>query len=445
MDAWKARKADLSSRHVQRCVRQLLKNKALWEAFNLVLDIPGLQHGMRTSTLHKLISLKCDEQVIKYLGHIRTVWSRFVQDNDEAIKKFDATDVKELELRCPRYSADDKAKIQSELDGGRIFRNFSQDERQAIWAVVTSTDCIIPSLYTLFEDVKLLQACVESMKHIISPVKETFNMALRASLTQGRMESEISADEEARIALLIRDLWMIAMQNFRLLSQQLRGSPERLLAKVPPQRANEPKLARFARFADQSGFHSPEISILRELPSGQEEELADNLTATVVSDSVNATLRRCGLPTYATYEHDRWLLTAGFLHCDYSELNGRGRDVTSFFVLQSIYFAFFGRPPLITNQDSFPMHEQITRDLRQDSQSEPRSSNYTNRIELGTEIADDQGSTNEATPERDPNINANSPWNPARYSPNNYKAFWSITLPSLMLMLLLFPFLGSIA
>lgn len=61
MDAWKARKADLSSPHVQRCVRQLLKNRALWEAFNLVLDIPGLQNGMRTSTLHKLISLKCDE------------------------------------------------------------------------------------------------------------------------------------------------------------------------------------------------------------------------------------------------------------------------------------------------------------------------------------------------------------------------------------------------
>ncbi|KAH7137550.1 hypothetical protein EDB81DRAFT_656197 [Dactylonectria macrodidyma] len=272
-DAWKARKAGLSSPHVQRCVRQLLKNRALWEAFNLVLDIPGLQNGMRTSTLHKLISLKCDEQLMSYLRHIRTVWSRFVQDDDEAIKKFDATDVKELELRCPRYSAYDKAKIQMELEGGHIFRNFSQHERQAIWAIVTSTDCIIPSLYTFFEDVKLLQACVESMKYLISPVEETFNMALRASWTQGRMESEMSADEEARIDLLIRDLWMLTMQNFRLLSQQPRRSAERLLAKVPPQRANESKLARFARFADRSGFHSPEISILKELPPQQEEEL----------------------------------------------------------------------------------------------------------------------------------------------------------------------------
>lgn len=55
------------------------------------------------------------------------------------------------------------------------------------------------------------------------------------------------------------------------------------------------------------------------------------------------------------------------------------------------------------------MPEQITQALRQDSQSEPRSSSYTNRIELGTEIADDEDNTNEATPERDPNINTNSP------------------------------------
>ncbi|KAH7129616.1 hypothetical protein B0J13DRAFT_530392 [Dactylonectria estremocensis] len=55
------------------------------------------------------------------------------------------------------------------------------------------------------------------------------------------------------------------------------------------------------------------------------------------------------------------------------------------------------------------MHEQIMRDLRQDSQSKPRSSSYTNRIELGTVIAEDEDSTNEATPERDPSINANRP------------------------------------
>lgn len=56
-----ARKAQFSSDHVRRCARQLLRNLRLREALDPLLDVPGLRSGMRISTAHKLISLKCDE------------------------------------------------------------------------------------------------------------------------------------------------------------------------------------------------------------------------------------------------------------------------------------------------------------------------------------------------------------------------------------------------
>ena len=56
---WKAR----LSRHGQRSLRQLFDHGdgELTAAFDSLLDIPGLWAGMRISTLHKMIGMKCDE------------------------------------------------------------------------------------------------------------------------------------------------------------------------------------------------------------------------------------------------------------------------------------------------------------------------------------------------------------------------------------------------
>lgn len=383
--------------------------------------------------------------MISCLGHIRATWLRLVRGNEEALQKFSTTDVKTLELRCPRYSTHDETVIKRELDQKRLFSRFSPEERQAIWTELTAIDCIIPSLFTFFEDIKVLQSCAESMKHLILPIDKTFDRALRDSLTQGQMESEI---EEAHIDLSIRQLWIYSMRNFRNLSQQPRRSIDKLLAKVPPEQADESKLARFAKLADQCGFHTPEIDYLKQLTLGEDEELVsfyktsritnnkltrsqtNNLTPAIVSDSINATPRRCGLPTHATYEHNRRLLTVEFLHFDYGELNPRGRDITSFFVLQSTYFAFFGHPPTLTDQNSLPignvpmdesvddipsdnvsmedshvenmpLNEQITQYLRQDSDSGSSSYSTDPEVELGTMIADNE---DESTPEREPSL-----------------------------------------
>ena len=56
---WKAR----LSAHGRRGLQQLFDHGdgELAAAFDNLLDIPGLWNGMRISTLHKMISMKCDE------------------------------------------------------------------------------------------------------------------------------------------------------------------------------------------------------------------------------------------------------------------------------------------------------------------------------------------------------------------------------------------------
>jgi len=54
--------ARLSS-HKSRNLKQLLQHKEFTAAFDSFLEIPALLGGMRTSTLHKMFAIRCDEVI----------------------------------------------------------------------------------------------------------------------------------------------------------------------------------------------------------------------------------------------------------------------------------------------------------------------------------------------------------------------------------------------
>ncbi|KAL7940265.1 hypothetical protein V8C42DRAFT_337995 [Trichoderma barbatum] len=59
--AFESKKNGFSYGHIGGCVRALLNHSVLKEAFDPLLEIPGLRPGMRFSTLHKLCCAKSDE------------------------------------------------------------------------------------------------------------------------------------------------------------------------------------------------------------------------------------------------------------------------------------------------------------------------------------------------------------------------------------------------
>ncbi|PTD02500.1 hypothetical protein FCULG_00012979 [Fusarium culmorum] len=262
-------------------------------------------------------------------------------------------------------------------------------------------DCLIPSLFTFFEDVKLLQVWVDSMRHLVGPGPGAFKVlqALRGSSSQDRRSFEDRVKMRADVR--VRRLWIIALRGWQDLSPGPQRNKESLLARVQQQRTDEIALIRFARLADRLGFRSPEIENLkqRDLPgeregnhpqvrsigatgteisgssddtnetgdvggaTGQvdrshhdgsihvenpESELSDGqieqLMDAVVTSIVNPATRRCGLPTEAAHERNRPLLYFQNLEFDYATLRPYGLEITSFFAVRSTYFAFFGHP-----------------------------------------------------------------------------------------------------
>ena len=73
---WKARLSD----HGRRCLRQFSnhRNGELSSAFDQLLSVPGLWDGMRISTLHKMVEIKCDEVCLSSVTHFSITDAEYI-------------------------------------------------------------------------------------------------------------------------------------------------------------------------------------------------------------------------------------------------------------------------------------------------------------------------------------------------------------------------------
>ncbi|KAH8657765.1 hypothetical protein BX600DRAFT_523851 [Xylariales sp. PMI_506] len=112
-------------------------------------------------TFDQTPNLEAEEipKVLYYLHQLKEDWER-ITPLHEARYKIDHTTVKAIEGKCPKYSRVDAEIIFLQLEQGLIFTAFSQDERQGVWDAIFSIDHIIPSLYTLLEDLHILQTSI---------------------------------------------------------------------------------------------------------------------------------------------------------------------------------------------------------------------------------------------------------------------------------------------
>jgi hypothetical protein len=85
------------------------------------------------------------------------------------MKKLDRHTVQAVELTAPGACRQDADHLYSELREGRIFGAFTEQEREAVWRqlLAVSTDRLIPSLSTFFEDVKYLRGPAASVKQLV--------------------------------------------------------------------------------------------------------------------------------------------------------------------------------------------------------------------------------------------------------------------------------------
>jgi hypothetical protein len=101
---------------------------------------------------------------LHYLKHIFDFWSDIVGGKKELMQHINQATVGGMQLRAPGASPDDLLALEEPFRQGKLFPGIDdQIERQAIWLRLQSINFLIPSLYTLFEDIKYLKAPAKRM------------------------------------------------------------------------------------------------------------------------------------------------------------------------------------------------------------------------------------------------------------------------------------------
>ncbi|KAI3545669.1 hypothetical protein CABS02_09207 [Colletotrichum abscissum] len=363
------------SDHKRRCVRQIAKHQAFYNAFNHLSRIPGLRSGLVIGNLNKLIALKCDEEVVSYLEHIYYTWLHLAGNNESNLGKIDTFTVQSVELRCPRFSAEDERLLRNAVLDGRVFGLFDKSERIVIWKNLCSIDSTIPSLTTFFNDVKYLELCAKWMKRLVAipqdghTVRTALARAFKHSMRDENLypieESDMTfsyrpVEVDARLQLGMRQLWLSTMRNFR----QMETNPSLL-----------PKLASLASKLgfDTNGIRclksmSPDLEVAQQaltMARPPKDYIYDVLSFQAVADKIAHTFPDLQQndsaqesPEFFTdaysskYDSRPWLNQISYTDAAESmfvdimdeQLSTGGGRLAGLFICRSIHLAFFGTP-----------------------------------------------------------------------------------------------------
>jgi hypothetical protein len=189
------------------------------------------------------------------------------------MQKVDQATVEALELTAPGACRADARTLYSKLRSGQIFGAFGEQDREAIWIKVRacSTDRLIPSFFSFFQDLNWLKDPVNYVKRLmyLSP-RETILYTLRERMfSHANQRADQCVIEESehtyvsksgnaadRVNLGILQIFFYAMRH----CLEMPPEPKRknLLAK-PRNQANVKALYDFAAHAHRLGFESDEI------------------------------------------------------------------------------------------------------------------------------------------------------------------------------------------
>ncbi|OBT39549.1 hypothetical protein VE00_09472 [Pseudogymnoascus sp. WSF 3629] len=330
----------------------LLKHEELTDAFDSLLDIPGLWGGMMITTLNNVVATATPE-----------TWSSLVEDDKTAMGKIDHKTVKALELCAPWASTLDAEYLRSEVLEGRLFSAFSFPERIGIWNRLRMVDGLIPSLFTFFKDVRYLELCNNCVKRLVT---ENSFIYWRGTC-------------EKRIDMGCRGLNAFAMRNYPDIPKEAVAEDP---MKKPIARADNAVLRLYADLATELGFVSPEITNLQQYPCSTAAVVENPRSSPplVTPGPGVARAKRCGIPRRRAYEEDRGSLFINHLHDGRQD---QGEGITSFFVRRSVYFAFFGRPAT-TPANSHSTRGQGSRDSPRSSSPDSSQSESTTQSPLTT-------------------------------------------------------------
>ncbi|KAK4551392.1 hypothetical protein LTR86_011199 [Recurvomyces mirabilis] len=225
-------------------LRQLLAVEAYAKAFEKLLEWPGLWDSVHLGSLHRLLPMRCEEEVLYYLEHISEVWTVITCPviGDLLPGAVDATTVHHLQGLSPSVSCADAETVRSLMRRRVVFSMVSDVRtRDRLLRSILDYRDLIPSLYTFFESLKYLEPGAQILKSLLPPkqkrtIREAFfatysrpaELLVEHSADDLRRHDRASQEQEREYAY--HQVWLYALRNCTC-----------MIGTIPRKEASKPK------------------------------------------------------------------------------------------------------------------------------------------------------------------------------------------------------------
>jgi len=217
------------------------------------------------------------QELQHYLNHIRVYWDKVIDGDPNVQPLIDFRTIQLLQTRNPWASRDDRDFIIDLMDRKQLFPMIQDTAmRSRILNNLQIADCMIPSLYTFFEDIKWLAPCAKVIRDLLPDgCRESTRRALSRCYTgvnqragtvriEHRNPGFIDAlgSEVQAVDSGYQQLWLFAWRHFSELSGDL---PRKDVGRPKPRfiASNEQCWFRLAQLAGSLGFESEKITPLQ--------------------------------------------------------------------------------------------------------------------------------------------------------------------------------------
>ncbi|TGO32402.1 hypothetical protein BHYA_0321g00090 [Botrytis hyacinthi] len=328
-----------------------------------------------------------------HMDLILKTWTTILGPDNNLMATLDQKTVKLMELRAPAVSKLDNEFIKNKFKSQDLFPGiFDPNERRIIMDRILRIDILVPSIFTLFKDLRYLEPAAKAIKGIFPAPdfkKKTLREGLRflfsdeiiatTKLSVQQTEdtfTETTGSFDHTFDLAIRQLFLCAMRYFTDPSnisskknmnpiQQTLNAPKRYLGFKLLNLSSRLNFVSLLQ-TSQDPIRELLIDILQTLPkeifklrsdppadlinlfiqyiseSTATADVYTNPAITIGGEGGEPLSRRCGRACADISSKDRVHLFLEKMHRPLHEFQNDGLDVTSFFVKRCIYLAFFG-------------------------------------------------------------------------------------------------------
>ena len=202
----------------------LLSNWVWVKALEPLLDFPGLWEGLQLGNVRRHLALHFDQAIMRYLERIFKTWNIITLSDPAVRMSVDIQTVRQLQCRTPRLSIIDRNFIIHGMEHRTLFPKIVDPNlREHVQASLLSLTCIIPTIRSFHENLKLLEIGAKIVK---TQLLETFEPIPREITLYDRMcalwsppndmVTEVSREERQRLA--VRVVFAFILDHFASLS-----------------------------------------------------------------------------------------------------------------------------------------------------------------------------------------------------------------------------------